>query len=291
MWQKLIKATRDYFSISHREARGALVLMLLSLIIIVSTFIIRTKPSNSTIQLKKHSFSEESETKSITPEITIKLRIFDPNMEKELHTLGIPHFLCDRIENYRKNGGVFIVKSDLAKIYDFPDTLYTKLEPFIDLPTKLIKSPTPIYVTKENNPKPIIEKAPVIIDIANADSLELIKIKGVGKVIAKRIIKYRDKLGGFYSKNQLKEVYGISEDYIATILKQTTLSSTEVNQLSLNNDSFKNFVHHPYLQYEDVKKIFEHKQTTGGFNQVKDLKRFGVLPDSIYQKVSPYLTL
>ena len=291
MWLKLIKATRDYFSISHREARGALVLMLLSLIIIVSTFIIRTRPYNSTIQLKTHALTEEVKTKIITPEITINLRVFDPNTETELHTLGIPHFLCGRIENYRDKGGVFLVKSDLAKIYDFPDTLYKKLEPYIDLPTVVIKSPPPIYIAKEDSPKPTNKKNPVIIDIAHADSLELIKIKGVGNVIANRIIKYRDKLGGFYSKNQLKEVYGISEDYIATILKQTTLSSTEVSQLSLNNDSFKRFVNHPYLQYEDVKKIFEHKQTTGGFNQVKDLQRFNILPDSIFSKVAPYLTL
>lgn len=291
MWLKLIKATRDYFSISHREARGALVLLLISFITIVTTFLIRNHPSGSPVQLKTHTLTKELTATKAPQKTSISLREFDPNTEEELQTLGIPHFLCNRIENYRNKGGVFLIKSDLSKIYDFPDTLYQKLEPYINLPTKIIKSPAPVYVTKENNIKPTNKKALIIIDIANADTLELIKIKGVGNVIAKRIIKYRDKLGGFYSKNQLKEVYGISEDYIVNILKQTTLSSTEVNQLSLNNDSFKQFVHHPYLQYEDVKKIFEHKQTTGGFNQVKDLKRFGVLPDSVYQKVSPYLTL
>ena len=93
--------------------------------------------------------------------------------------------------NFIEAGGVFRVKSDLMKMYSISDLDYEKLAEFILLPEKdtLIKKQQVEYI-----------KEKILIEINSADSAELVKLKGIGLSYAKRIMKYRNLLGGYYQK-------------------------------------------------------------------------------------------
>lgn len=302
MWEKLIKITRDYFYISHSEARGTLVLVILILAVILGTFIYRNYGNEedvlSTITIteldslikKKEAVDEHFERFS-----------FDPNTETDFEALGVPKFLANRIINYRKAGGQFRVKTDLAKIYGFPDSLYQQLEDFINLPETAIqqkkktefKKEKSFYPPNKDYPSstPKIRPLNLTFDLSTVDSLDLQLLPGIGKVFASRIIKYRDRLGGFYDVKQLYEVYGIPKETVEVLIKNTASISDEVLQLDLNKATFKELLKHPYLEYEDVQNIFNFKFKYGGFNQVEDLQKHQVVSDSVFVKVAPYLKI
>ena len=121
--------------------------------------------------------------------------------------------------------------------------------------------------------------------------MELQQLPGIGKVYASRIIKYRNRLGGYYNKNQLYEVYGMPKETVEILIKNTATISEEVTQLDLNKATFKELLKHPYLEYEDVKNIFNFKQKFGGYNQVKNLQKHQLVPDSVFVKIAPYLKI
>lgn len=294
MWLKIIKATRNYFHISHREAKGTVVLLALSLLVLVTTFFYRSYSPNTptAIPVVEH-LHPTSENTSFSKKQAIKLVPFNPNTFTNFESLGVPSFLSKRIINYRSKGGVFKVKTDLKKIYGFPDSLYHQLAPYIVLTeTNEVKQPftaSPSTIKKITLPS---TKSPhTLVDISTADSAQLTIIKGIGPTLASRIVKYRNSLGGFHSTSQLKEIYGLNSTQAEEIVKQCTINSVSLKQISLNTTSFKEMVHHPYLEYEDVKRIFDHKRTTGGYNQVEDLTRFQILADSTFHKLLPYLKL
>lgn len=131
---------------------------------------------------------------------------FDPNKLKidEWLQLGLNLKQAQVIINYRDKGGVFKTKADLRKIYSIDSSLFSKLNPFINLPEK----------ENQTNKKhlQIKDSIPFQVELNSTDSIELIKIKGIGPVFASRIMKYRDLLGGYVSISQLQEVYGIDSD-------------------------------------------------------------------------------
>lgn len=301
MWQKLIKITRDYFYISHSEARGTLVLIVLMFLVITGTFIYRNlEPESPYFSSLTVTELDSLVQKNQPAPKEVNLHPFDPNKETNFEALGVPRYLANRIINYREAGGQFRIKKDLTKIYGFPDSLYQHLEAFITLPEKSIqvanlhsfKKEKTVYSPK-TDASSAHEKRPLnlALDLSTVDSTTLQKLPGIGKVYASRIVKYRNRLGGFYDTNQLFEVYGMPKETVEIVIKNTESLSEKVVQLDLNKATFKELLKHPYLEYEDVKNIFNFKQKFGGFNQVKDLQKHQLVSDSLFVKIAPYLKI
>lgn len=95
------------------------------------------------------------------------------------------------------------------------------------------------------------------IDLNSADTLELMKVKGIGPVFSRRILKYRDILGGYCNKLQLLEVYGIDREVYDNIGSFLYADSTKTIKLHLLTDEFGVLLRHPYLDYEQVSQIFK----------------------------------
>jgi len=95
------------------------------------------------------------------------------------------------------------------------------------------------------------------LDLNKISLVNLKSLKVVGSKYAERIIKFRDKLGGFYDINQLKEVYGLSDLYYNKLLAKLFVKENyEVKKINVNKATFKDLLAHPYLDYEEVKSIF-----------------------------------
>ena len=190
---------------------------------------------------------------------------FDPNEADSatLKALGLADYQLANVLNYRKAGGLFRTAEDFGKLYTIDEVVFAQLEKYIRLP-----APDTSTFTKD---KPAIRFE--IIEINSADELSLQKVKGIGPVYAKRIIAYREKLGGFYSKLQLLEVFGIDSIKYAGIVDQIRVDSTRIVKLDLNYSGFKDLLQHPYMEYYLVKSVFEYKDRHGQFDSVADLKK------------------
>jgi len=145
------------------------------------------------------------------------------------------------------------------------------------------KNYTKNYKTKKEYPK-------LNIELNSADTATLKKLYGIGKVLSLNIIKYRGILGGYYNKEQLKEVYGIRPETYESIKDQVWVDTTKIKTININTAAFKTILKHPYLNYEQVKAIFYYKNrhTIKNLQQLKDNK---VISDSLFVKIRPYFVV
>ncbi|MBA3665771.1 MAG: helix-hairpin-helix domain-containing protein [Bacteroidetes bacterium] len=210
---------------------------------------------------------------------TGKMFVFNPNSvtHAQLIQLGFSDKTASILLKFRSKGFVFKKKEDLKKVYGVGDALYKRLEEYI-----LIDDRNPVAVNK----KEIKEQTFATVELNSADSLALLDINGIGPAFAKRILKYRTLLGGFINKEQLLEVYGVTEEMFEKIKTQVTVNSAATKKIDLNNDDFKIINRHPYLSYETTKLILDKRRR--GYIDADNLKE--ILNDPVlYNKIIPYL--
>jgi competence ComEA-like helix-hairpin-helix protein len=130
---------------------------------------------------------------------------------------------------------------------------------------------------------------PVVVDIASADTNELRKIYGIGSVLSRRIVKYRDLLGGFYAVEQLQEVYGIDSARYASIRDQVQVQPRIFRTLNINQADFKTLIRHPYLDKNQVKLLLNIRSRQGDFPNIEALKQLPLFEGSQFERLKPYL--
>lgn len=127
------------------------------------------------------------------------------------------------------------------------------------------------------------------IDLNRADSTALLPLPGIGPVFASRIVKYRELLGGYVSLDQLKEVYGLSEETVGALRGRVFLDTALVRKLDLDSVSFGQLLRHPYMEYEQVRTLFRYRELMGGIESENVLIDNALMPDSTLIKIKPYL--
>jgi len=215
---------------------------------------------------------------------------FNPNTvtPEELVHLGFPPYMASRMVNYRSKGGTFFIKSDLLKLYGMDTALYTSLYSWIDLPVDKPGKITEEKKITEGKSKPTKEK----FDLNQADSSQLISIYGIGGKLSARIIKYRDRLGGFVSLDQLKEVYGLDTTVIRELkMKCFITGSFQPKRININTASEKEFATHPYIKYAIAKAITAYRFQHGDFKSIDDLTQIALIDHATFEKIKPYLSI
>ena len=108
--------------------------------------------------------------------------------------------------------------------------------------------------------KALVQKS---VNLNSADTTELKSLPGIGSFFAKNIVDYRNKLGGFIEKEQLLEVYAFDTTRLSNIENFIIIDSIELRKININTDDFKTILRHPYIEYEDVKKIVNYRESKG----------------------------
>lgn len=155
----------------------------------------------------------------------------------------------------------------------------------VEIDTFLIQS-DPV-LTKKIKPKTKAPKRKIVkVELNGADSAMLDAVRGIGPYYAKKILSYRELLGGYYSVEQLKE---IKMTYFNTdsAAYYFFVDSGLIRQRDLDTMSFKSVLRHPYLEYENVKAIFNAKRKFGRLSYAL-LEEKQVLPPLILKKIKPY---
>ena len=195
---------------------------------------------------------------------------FNPNTitEEEWLQMGLTDRQVRNIMNYKAKGGKFYSKSDLGKLYTISEEEFAQLEPFIVLPEASRnasgKTSSRRQETSSFEEKPKSEKKDIpIVDLNTVDSTTLVELPQIGPYTAVRIIEFREKLGGFVDKEQLRDVKGMDDARFAAIQPYINLGAVEIRKVDVNRDDFKTLVHHPYLSYEQVKRIVNQREKRG----------------------------
>lgn len=131
-------------------------------------------------------------------------------------------------------------------------------------------------------------KKDTILDLNHCDTTELQYIRGIGRYTAVQIVQYRERLGGFYSPEQLTdEVFGkLSLD---TLLHHFTADAKDITPLRINSCDISTLQRHPYLRYEQAKAIYHLRRKQLKLTSLEDLRALPELNDSDLQRIAPYL--
>ena len=225
---------------------------------------------------------EELGTKERKNNSTGSLFPFDPNTvsKNELVKLGLKERTAQTFVKFRSGGFVFKQKEDIQKIYGITPELYKRLEPFVIINKRGYTG------TSANSTGSYGNTNTKKLELNNADSASLVELKGVGPGYAKRILKYRELLGGFVDIEQIREVYGMNEDLYKLIVTQCVVNSTFIKKLNINMVDFKTLNKHPYIDYELTKHIFSFKKNT----PISQTNLADVIEDEqTLKKIEPYL--
>lgn len=225
---------------------------------------------DSLLSLRQAAIEAQRQQQAERPQEVAELQPFpfNPNTmtEEEGRRMGLTERQVRNIINYREHGGKFYSKSDLAKLYTIGDGDFAQLEPYIVLPEVQRSRNTSAKPARQtaSADTPLPEKKTIpVVDLNTVDSATLVELPQIGPYTAVRIVEFRTKLGGFVEKEQLLDVKGIDSARFNAIQRYINIGEFELRKLDINRADFKALVSHPYLNYEQVKLIFNYREKRG----------------------------
>ena len=260
-----------------------------------------------------------------TQEREVVLAPFDPNLadSTQLLALGLQPWQVRNIYRYRAKGGVFREPEDFARVYGLTVKQYRELEPYIrispdyrpaadvyakrhqrpngnyhpssrsmarggaaaDVPSwEQKKEGTPAF-TRDTVRFPVKLKAGERIDLNTADTTSLKKVPGIGSYYARKVVAYRERLGGFFSADQLFEIEGFPEeaaDFFA-------INPSGIRKLNLNRLSLAQLRQHPYINFYMAKAITDRRRLKGPLHSLDELSLLPDFTPEVVSRLAPYV--
>lgn len=224
-----------------------------------------------------------------------ELFFFDPNTAsaEEWKRLGVKDKTIQTILKFRSKGGSFKKPEDISRIYGLSVKDVDRLLPYVKIETvqstiAVAGNEQSIAPTPEFKPA-ITEKKSKPIDVNKADTSEWKTLKGIGSFYAKKIVGFRDKLGGFYSVQQVAETYGLPDSTFQTIKPFLLIDPSSIKQINLNTATVDELKAHPYIKGTIANAIVNFRANHGNFSSVEQLQKIGAIDETLYQKIAPYL--
>lgn len=215
---------------------------------------------------------------------------FDPNTldAKGWERLGFSKKQSESIVKFREKGGTFRKKEDLKKLFVIDETIYNKLEPFVIIDVKAV----PAFTKSDTaSTKSYRKKEFATAELNSADSVALVNVRGIGPAFARRIIRYREKLGGYSDLNQLLDVYGIDSTRFLQIERNLSVDQSLIKKININSASIDQLRAHPYLDYFVAKAIVDKRIQKGAYTHVSQIMEIPLVYEALYLKIKPYLTV
>lgn len=236
---------------------------------------------------------QEKIRKSHTPknEISVVLQPFDPNTADSvlLRQLGLPVYIVRNILKYRAKGGVFRSPESFSRIYGLKEEVYQKLKPYITIAPLVSVSHVRTDTFRQlKDTIPYIPKYEegTIVDLNKADTSILKRIPGIGSTLARMIVVYRQRLGGFYDVSQLQEVPHVGVE----LNKWFVVTPAGLHKIQVNSASLDKLRSHPYMDFYKAKAIMEYRRKRGKIKGLSQLSMFEEFTEKDLKRLSPYLT-
>ena len=301
---------KDFFYYSKSERRAVYILLILIALLITTLFILPERRSKSYVDtsvtdsielanflagIRKQEMESTRKRTLENRENKVVLTAFDPNTADsiELLSLGLPNFVVRNVLKYRQKGGRFLTAESFSRIYGLEKSQFEVLRPYIRI-TQTVKPPKIQITSAPKEPDTIqlaIKKSfkypeGTLVDVGVADTTELKKIPGIGSYIAKQIVYYRNKLGGFYHVSQLEEL-----DYMTPeLMKWFKLEGGTIKKIPINRVGLDRLRAHPYINFYQAKVIIEHRRKRGNIKSLSQLRLYEEFTEKDLERLSNYFS-
>lgn len=228
---------------------------------------------------------ERSESKSFTAG---ELFQFDPNTASlnDWQRLGLNEKTSKTILKYVSKGGKFYKSEDLQKIWGMPEGFYHRVKDYVVITSVQRNFPS----SADNKPTFVREeRKPVTVNINEADTTAFIALPGIGSKLSARIIFFREKLGGFYSVDQVGETYGLPDSTFRKIKGRLQIDGSDVRKMNVNTATKDELKAHPYIRWNLANAIVEYRNQHGAFKSLEELKNIVLIDEVTFNKIVHYL--
>lgn len=217
---------------------------------------------------------------------------FDPNTLSAAgwKKLGLKERTIQTIQNFLSKGGRFKEAADIKKIWGLHPDETERLIPFIKIESATMEKSKAEFSTPSNK-YPASRKTLDPIEINLADTAAFSHLPGIGSKLSKRIIDFREKLGGFYSIDQVAETFGLADSVFQKIRPALKISKTGIKQININEATIDDLKLHPYIRYNLANIIVQFRNQHGNFISVEGLRKIMMIDEALYSRLLPYLTV
>lgn len=312
---------------TRSDRRALCVLFLVILAIVGVTWFVKSRkqqaePQQATATQDKEMLAFEEELKADSAawakqhphwekgERIVETFAFDPNTADSATfiRLGLAPWQAHNALKYRSKGGRWRSPDDFRRLYGLSESDFHRLRPYIHIAadprqTEWDRQKEQWAAEKQQReaernarqahydsiratyPQKYAEGT--TIELSTADTTALKGIPGIGSVYARMICQYRERLGGFVSKDQLREIPNLPPG----IEKWFTLApNAPIHKIKINKATFKELVHHPYLNYEQTKDIVNYIRMYGALRSWKDLQLSKNFSEKDFKRLAPYFS-
>ena len=220
---------------------------------------------------------------------------FNPNYITDYkgYTLGMSNEEIDRLHKFRNEGKWINSITDFKNVTGVSDSLLNELSPYFKFP-EWVNNPKVRNEFKSDKhekgftEKPYAQKA----DLNVATEEQLQQVSGIGEVISKRIVAYREKLNGFSNDIQLYEVYGLNPGVAQRALNLFTVKTPkEIEVINLNRASASDIATIPGVSFELAKKIWEFRRLRDKIESLDELTKIEGITERKLQLIQLYLSV
>ena len=216
---------------------------------------------------------------------------FNPNFLSDFkgYVLGMSTEEIDRLLAFRKENKWINSVKDFKKVTKVSDSLLNKISPYFKFPDWISNSkPKKNYLKKGFKEKTFRQK--VDLNITTQEQLE--KVNGIGKVNSKKIIDYRNKLGGFSDDIQIYQLYGLDYQVINKVLNEFTVKTPkEIVKMNFNSISASDIATIPGISFDLAKRIWEYRILNEQIESFSQLQNIEGLTKRKLQGIQLYLKI
>ena len=224
----------------------------------------------------------------------VELFPFDPNTadSTQFQRLGLARWQIRNIYKYRAKGGIYRTPADFARLYGLTLKQYKALEPFIRISDDYLPASRFVHQTSQDErferdtlryPVKIGQTERIALNAADTSLLK--KVPGIGSYFARRIVAYRERLGGYYSTEQLKEI----DDFPEESLKYFVLGTANLRKMNVNRLSLSQLKRHPYINFYQAKAITDYRRMRGNLTSLQELRLLKDFPPAAIERLEPYV--
>ncbi len=304
--KRFVKNMTSYFTFTKGERLGIIILLFIILLLLIlptiyGKYIHKEVTLDSRVQSLADSFflslkdvdlastakQARVEREEVAAAKVAEVFPFDPNTATlgDFVRLGFSDKQAKVILRYRSKGGFFATPKDFSKMYVVDSAAYQRLEPYIAIKDRVktthLDSSATLVATEVFIP----------VSINSADTAELTRVNGIGRTFAKRIVAYRNLLGGFYSPTQLTEVYGISMDMVEKMAPQLQIDTILIKKVNLNTVSYDELRKHPYISDYQAKAIIYYRSKVKQINSPNEILKNNLITKEDFYRVKNYLSV
>ena len=294
---------KSHFWLTKSQRNG---IFILGLLIVITQFIIYWIDFTPTLEQQKENLIYDEIQRDIDLQkinaqtVADFIKPFNPSFMSDFkgYQLGLSPVEIDRIIAHRQADKYINSAAEFQNISKISDSLLSQIEPYFKFPEWIQKKASGNLVKKKNSTeqKEINIVTPGVVlpiqDLNTVDITVLKSVHGIGEKLATRILKYRERLGGFTFNEQLFEVYYLDSLVVEKIFaKFQILSNPIIKKINVNTASFKEVLKIVYLDYELTKKIFEYKDEFAEILSLEELKNIEGFPIDKFDRIALYLSV